>query len=140
VVPACLEYGLGILPYSPLANGLLTGKYRRGEPPPPGSRVAEWKMSAYLTDERLDAVDRLESFAAERGIGILDVAIGGLAAQPAVASVIAGATSPDQVRANVDAGRWRPSSDDLDALDAVAPSCRPREEQPYASLPTPKST
>jgi aryl-alcohol dehydrogenase-like predicted oxidoreductase len=124
LVPACERYGIGLLPYFPLANGLLTGKYRRGEVPPEGTRLAGPRGSGELTDERFDVVEALEAFAAERSLSLLDVAIGGLAAQPAVASVIAGATSPDQVKANVAAGRWRPSDDDLAVLDAVAPTPR----------------
>src|SRR6266550_4581929 len=83
VTPACLKYGLGILPYFPLASGLLTGKYRRGEPPPQGTRLAGRPEA--LTDRVFDVIDKLEKYAAERGRSLLDVAIGGLAAQPAVA-------------------------------------------------------
>jgi aryl-alcohol dehydrogenase-like predicted oxidoreductase len=126
LVPACERYGIGLLPYFPLANGLLTGKYRRGEAPPEGTRLAGPRGARELTDERFDVVERLEAFAAERSLSLLDVAIGGLAAQPAVASVIAGATSPEQVKANVAGGAWRPSADDLAALDAVAPTPRSR--------------
>jgi aryl-alcohol dehydrogenase-like predicted oxidoreductase len=126
LVPACERYGIGLLPYFPLANGLLTGKYRRGEAPPEGTRLAGARGAGELTDERFDAVERLEAFAAERSLSLLDVAIGGLAAQPAVASVIAGATSPEQVKANVAGGAWRPSAADLAALDAVAPTPRSR--------------
>jgi aryl-alcohol dehydrogenase-like predicted oxidoreductase len=116
LVPALQEYGIGLLPYYPLASGLLTGKYRRGEPPPPGSRIQAWGQESRLTDATFDVLESLETFAAERGIGLLDVAIGGLAAQPVVASVIAGATTPDQVKANVGAGTWHPSAADLAAL------------------------
>jgi aryl-alcohol dehydrogenase-like predicted oxidoreductase len=116
---------VGVLPYFPLASGLLTGKYRRGEAPPPDSRFVRWGMTAQLSDERFDVVDALAAYAAERSISLLDVAVGGLAAQPAVASVIAGATTPDQVRANVAAGAWAPSADDLAALDAIVPPARP---------------
>ncbi|MCC6340169.1 MAG: aldo/keto reductase [Acidimicrobiia bacterium] len=125
LVPACRRHGIGVLPYFPLASGLLTGKYRRGEAPPDGSRLARWGQTDRLTDERFDVVEGLEKYASERGITILDVAIGGLAAQPGVASVIAGATSVEQVRANVAAGTWRPSADDLAALDGIVPSPRP---------------
>jgi aryl-alcohol dehydrogenase-like predicted oxidoreductase len=125
LLPACERYGVGVLPYFPLASGLLTGKYRRGEAPPEESRFAAWGMTGQLSDERFDVVEALEAFAAERSLSLLDVAIGGLAVQPAVASVIAGATSPDQVKANVAAGAWRPSADDLAALDAIAPTPRP---------------
>lgn len=125
LVPACRRHGIGVLPYFPLASGLLTGKYRRGEAPPDGSRLARWGQTDRLTDERFDVVEGLEKYASERGITILDVAIGGLAAQPGVASVIAGATSVEQVRANVAAGTWHPSADDLAALDGIVPSPRP---------------
>ena len=124
VVPACEHYGLGVVPYYPLASGLLTGKYRRGQPAPDGSRLAGAALSRgsqRLTDANFDRVERLAAYAEERGRSLLDVAIGGLAAQPAVASVIAGATGPEQVRVNVAAGRWEPSADDVTALDAVSP-------------------
>ena len=124
LVPACLAYGIGILPYFPLASGLLTGKYHRGEPAPEGTRLAGARFAGQMTDERFDVVEALEAFAAERSISLLDVAIGGLAAQPAVGSVIAGATRPDQVKANVAAGRWTPTPEDLAALDAIAPPAR----------------
>jgi aryl-alcohol dehydrogenase-like predicted oxidoreductase len=119
LVPALLNYGIGLLPYYPLASGLLTGKYRRGEPPPPNSRIAAWGRESTLTDATFDAVEALEAFAAARDITLLDVAIGGLAAKPAVASVIAGATSREQVVANVAAGSWRPTADDLAELDEL---------------------
>jgi aryl-alcohol dehydrogenase-like predicted oxidoreductase len=123
VIPACETYGLGVLPYFPLANGLLTGKMRRGQPAPEGSRLAARK--GYVTDDKLDRVEALVSFAEERKASLLDVAIGGLAAQPAVASVIAGATSAEQVRANAAAGDWEPTADDLVALDELVPARRP---------------
>ncbi|MDQ2750705.1 MAG: aldo/keto reductase [Actinomycetota bacterium] len=119
LVPALEQYGIGLLPFFPLASGLLTGKYRRGQPPPKGSRIEAWGRESVLTDRVFDAVEGLEAFAAERSLSVLDVAIGGLAAQPAVASVIAGATSPEQVRANVAAGGWQPSLDDLAQLDQL---------------------
>jgi len=119
VIPACLEHGVGMLPFFPLASGLLTGKYKRDEAAPQGSRLvgrADW-----LTAEAFDRVEALEKYAAERDLGLLDVAVGGLAAQPAVASVIAGATRPEQVLANVKAADWHPTPDDLAALDAIVP-------------------
>ena len=119
VIPACRRFGLGLLPYYPLASGLLTGKYRRGEAAPADGRIAAWGMTALLSDANFDRIDALESFASERGITLLDVAIGGLAARPAVASVIAGATSPAQIEANVAAGLWMPSPDDRAALQAA---------------------
>jgi aryl-alcohol dehydrogenase-like predicted oxidoreductase len=119
LVPACERVGVGVLPYFPLASGLLTGKYRRGAGPPPGTRLAGRPERLAAAD--FDRIEGLAAYASERGITMLDVAIGGLAAQPAVASVIAGATSADQVRRNVIAGSWQPSPSDLAALDEVAP-------------------
>ena len=122
VAPACERLGVSILPYFPLASGLLSGKYRRGEPGPEGSRLASGGGSG--SEEQFDVVEALEAYAAERGIGVLDVAIAGLAAQPAVGSVIAGATRPEQVAANVAALRWEPSAEDLAELDRIAPTPR----------------
>jgi aryl-alcohol dehydrogenase-like predicted oxidoreductase len=123
VAGACERHGLGILPYFPLARGLLTGKYRRGAQAPPGARLAG---SGEVADAAtFDVLEALERFGGERGLTLLDVAIGGLAAQPAVASVIAGATRPEQVQANARAAAWTPSAEDLRALDAIAPTARP---------------
>jgi aryl-alcohol dehydrogenase-like predicted oxidoreductase len=119
VIPACRRYGLGMLPFFPLASGLLTGKYRRGQAPPPGSRLAGGRYADRLATAPWDKVEALESFAKARGLTLLDVAIGGLAGKPAVASVIAGATTPEQVAANVAAGRWVPTPEDLAELDAI---------------------
>jgi aryl-alcohol dehydrogenase-like predicted oxidoreductase len=117
LLPVCERLGLGVLPYFPLASGLLTGKYRRGEARPEGSRLAE--RDEVFTDETFDRLEALESYAAERGISLLDVAIGGLLGQAAVGSVISGATKPEQVRANAAAGDWQPSAEDLAALNAL---------------------
>jgi aryl-alcohol dehydrogenase-like predicted oxidoreductase len=119
VVPAALHYGLGVLPYFPLANGLLTGKVRRGTPPPQGSRLAGRRE--YITDEKLDRVEALVDWAQQRGISVLEVAVGGLAAQPGCSSVIAGATSPEQVKANAAAAGWEPSADELADLNRIVP-------------------
>jgi aryl-alcohol dehydrogenase-like predicted oxidoreductase len=118
LVPACEHLGLGLLPFFPLEYGLLTGKYRRGEPAPDGTRLQA--QAERLAAADWDAIEAVEAFAAERGVGVLDVAIGGLAAQPAVASVIAGATRPEQVRANAVAGSWQPTAQDLADLDALS--------------------
>jgi aryl-alcohol dehydrogenase-like predicted oxidoreductase len=118
LVPACEHAGVGILPYFPLEYGLLTGKYRRDEAAPEGTRLAT--RTDPLDRADFDRIEALEGFAADRGIGILDVAIGGLAAQPAVSSVISGATKPEQVVANVQAGAWQPTLDDLAALNEIA--------------------
>jgi aryl-alcohol dehydrogenase-like predicted oxidoreductase len=119
VAPACEHLGLGLLPFFPLANGLLTGKYKRGETAPAGSRLADGRYAERLAAAPWDTIEALEKYAAERGLTMLQVAIGGLAAQPAVTSVIAGATSPDQVHANAAAGSWQPSPDDIAALRAI---------------------
>jgi aryl-alcohol dehydrogenase-like predicted oxidoreductase len=117
LLPTCDQLGIGVLPYFPLASGLLTGKYKRGEPAPEGTRLSD--RADTLTDDKFDHIEALERFASERGLTLLQVAIGGLAAQPAIASVIAGATKPEQVRANVAAGEWEPTAEDLAALDAI---------------------
>ena len=100
VLSLCEELGVGFVPYFPLASGLLTGKYRRGEPAPAGTRLADREID----DETFDRVEELERDAAERGLTLLELAIGALASQHAVVSVIAGATTPEQVRANAAAG------------------------------------
>ena len=118
MVPACEAFGLGVLPYFPLRYGLLTGKYRRGEEAPPGSRAAlDPTRSQWLLAAEWDRIDALTAYAEKRDLALLDVAIAGLAAQPAVASVICGATSGDQVRANAAALRWQPDESDLAELD-----------------------
>jgi aryl-alcohol dehydrogenase-like predicted oxidoreductase len=119
VVPAARRFGLGVLPYFPLANGLLTGKVRRGQEPPPGSRLAS--REGYITDEKLDRVEALAGWAATQGVTLLDVAIGGLAAQPGCASVIAGAMTAEQVKANAEAANWIPSADQLAEIDKIIP-------------------
>jgi aryl-alcohol dehydrogenase-like predicted oxidoreductase len=119
VVPAARHFGLGVLPYFPLANGLLTGKVRRGQAPPAGSRLAG--RLGLVTDEKLDRVEALIAWAAERGRSVLEAAIGALAAQDGCSSVIAGATTPEQVKANAAAAEWVPSAEDLADLDRVVP-------------------
>jgi len=115
VLPVCERLGIGMLPYFPLASGLLTGKYRRGEAATEG-RLA----GREIPEHRWERLEALQRFADERGVSLLEVAIGGLLAMPAVASVIAGATKPEQVRANVRAGEWEPAPDDVAALMALA--------------------
>jgi aryl-alcohol dehydrogenase-like predicted oxidoreductase len=120
VVPACEAFGLGLLPYFPLEYGLLTGKYRRGEEAPPGSRAAlDPERSQWLRDAEWDRIEALTSYAEERDLTLLDVAIAGLATQPAVGSVISGATRGEQVRANAAALRWQPTAEDLVELDEL---------------------
>ncbi|AGP60877.1 aldo/keto reductase [Streptomyces rapamycinicus] len=121
--PAATRAGTAPLPYCPLANGLLSGKYRRGEPPPPGSRLS-WRQG-WLTDAALDRAEALTAYGAERGQPLLRVAVGGLAALPGVGSVICGAMTPEQATANPAAAAWIPDAADLAALDdIVAPGER----------------
>jgi aryl-alcohol dehydrogenase-like predicted oxidoreductase len=115
VLPLCRELRIAYVPYFPLASGLLTGKYRRGVPPPEGTRLAGREIAA----ERLERVEALARFAADNGHTLLDLAISALASTPGIASVIAGATSADQVRANAAAGRWHVPDDVLRALADV---------------------
>ncbi|MEO6713862.1 MAG: aldo/keto reductase [Mycobacteriales bacterium] len=126
VIPACEVYGVGMLPYFPLAQGLLTGKYTTVDALPPGTRLGNDLERArdVMTADRLERVGKLSSFAAECGVSLLHLAIGGLSAQSMVASVIAGATNPEQVRANVIAGVWEPGPDELAALDEIVPPVR----------------
>ncbi len=119
VVPTAIQCGLGVLPFFPLANGLLTGKVRRGVPPAAGSRLADRKD--YITDHKLDKVEALADWADKHGRTMLEVAIGGLAALPGCTSVIAGATSAEQVKANAAAGEWEPTPQDLSDIDGLAP-------------------
>ena len=117
LVPAAEHYRVGVLPYFPLAQGLLTGKVRRGEPIPEGTRLAS--RAHLVTERRLDQVEQLRTLADKLGRSLLDLAIGGLAGRPVVGSVIAGATRPEQVRANVAAGAWTPSADELAMIDEI---------------------
>jgi len=119
VVPAALHFGLGVLPYSPLANGLLTGKIRRGQDVPEGTRLAG--RPEYVTEQKLSRVEALAGWAQEHGVTLLEVAIGALAAQPGCTSVIAGATSSEQVKANAAAADWVPSAGELADIDAIVP-------------------
>ena len=105
--------------YGGLAVLLLTGKVRKGQAPPPGSRLAG--RPGYLTESKLDRVEALIAWAARRGRSVLEVAVGALAARPGCASVIAGATSPEQVKANAAASDWLPSAADLAELDQIVP-------------------
>ncbi len=124
VIPACEQFGIGVLPYFPLAQGLLTGKYRRGEPPSAG----RLRNTPHLVEAaNFDAIEALQAYAHERGIGLLELAMGWLAAQPAVASVIAGASTPEQVNANVAAGLWEPSNEDLARIDEITGRDRKKE-------------
>jgi aryl-alcohol dehydrogenase-like predicted oxidoreductase len=118
VTPAAQRFGLGILPYFPLEYGLLTGKYRRGEVAPAGSRASA-AAAPWLEHADWHRIEALTKYAEARDLTLLDVAIAGLAAQPAVSSVIAGATRGGQVRTNAAAVQWRPSATDLAELDQI---------------------
>jgi len=124
VVPACAAYGIGVVPYFPLASGLLTGKYERGKPAPEGSRLATSpRFSKVATDQAFDVVERLSVLAAKGGRTLLDLAIGWLVAQPVVPSVLVGATSPEQVRANAAAAEVSLSPEEIAAVsEATAPA------------------
>jgi aryl-alcohol dehydrogenase-like predicted oxidoreductase len=116
LLPACERLGLGFIPYFPLASGLLTGKVRRDVPPAEGTRL----HGHAIDDAELAIVEKLAHWADEREISLLDVAIGGLLAVPPVVSVIAGATKPEQVRANAAAGEWLPTADELFEIQKLA--------------------
>jgi aryl-alcohol dehydrogenase-like predicted oxidoreductase len=122
LVPAMNACGAGLLPYAPLSSGLLTGKYRRGEAMPQGTRLAARPelQARYATDARMEVLERLRGFCAERGRPMLELAISWLAAQSVVGSVIAGATSPAQIDANVAASNWPLTPDDLVEIDRLS--------------------
>ena len=119
VVPAAIQFGLGVLPFFPLANGLLTGKIRRGVGPADGTRLAG--RDEYITDDKLDKVEALADWADQHGHTVLEAAIGTLAALPGCTSVIAGATSPEQVRANAAAGEWEAGPAEVAEIDKIMP-------------------
>jgi aryl-alcohol dehydrogenase-like predicted oxidoreductase len=123
VLAECDRTAMAFLPYFPLAMGLLSGKFRSGQPLPEGTRLANMGDAAaqQLTEERLTKVEALDDAARDEGHTVLDLAFGWLLSRPAVASVIAGATNPEQIKGNVAAGAWRPSAEVLAAADAIAP-------------------
>ncbi|MGH7229975.1 MAG: aldo/keto reductase [Nitrospiraceae bacterium] len=121
VIPECVRGGIAFIPYFPLASGLLTGKYRRGRPAPQGSRLQSGSGTEPFADENLALVESLLQFATSRGHTLLELAVSWLAAQAAVTSVIAGATSPQQVKANAGASRWRLTDTELTDIDAILP-------------------
>ncbi len=118
LVPFCKTYGIGILPYFPLANGFLTGKYRRGEPAPEGTRLAGGDRGLF-TDSNFDTLESLERFATKRDRTVLDLAFAWLLANPAVTSVIAGATKSEQVSANAKTVEWQLSDEDMEEIDQI---------------------
>jgi len=127
VLDACVRNGIGFLPYFPLASGMLTGKYRRAEDPPPGTRLAGMpaeRRDRALSDKNFDKVEALDAWARDHGHSLLELAVSWLLTRPAVASVIAGATKPEQVRANVAAAAWEPSEAELAEVDKVLEGVR----------------
>ncbi len=122
VLPACARFGLGLLPYFPLASGFLTGKYRRGEAPRQGTRLAAWgkRGAAALSERNFDRLEALEHWAEQRGRRILDLAFAWLLGHGAVSSVIAGATSPEQVQANAKCAEWILTPEEVEDVRALA--------------------
>jgi len=123
LVPACEHYGIGVLPYFPLASGFLSGKYRPGEAPPQGTRLAVWgqRGAEMLSQRNFEALEKLEAFAQARGRTMLELALGWLASRTPVSSVIAGATKPEQVEQNVKAVEWRLTPEELAEADGLTP-------------------
>jgi aryl-alcohol dehydrogenase-like predicted oxidoreductase len=122
LIPFCRAYGLGVIPYFPLESGFLTGKYRRGEPPPPGTRFAGSMMGlreAACTERNFAILENLESFCKKQGRPVGELAIAWLLADPTVSTVIAGATKPEQVVANAKACTWKLTDDELGAIDQI---------------------
>ena len=121
VLPACEHFGLGFLPFFPLASGLLSGKYRRGEPPPEGTRLAAWgpRGAQAMSEANFDKIEALSAWAEARDHTILELAFAWLLGQPVVSSVIAGATSPEQVRANAATAEWRLTPEEVAEVTAL---------------------
>ena len=125
VLGECVRQGIAFIPYFPLKSGLLSGKYRRGAAPPPGTRLAGMpaeRQELLLSAKAMDAVEALERYAEKRGHSILELAIAWLLAKPAVSSVIAGATKPEQVRANAEAAAWALDASEVAEVDEIAPA------------------
>lgn len=122
LIPAMEHFGLGLLPYFPLASGMLTGKYKRDQAPPPDTRFAVMaqRASSYLTEQNFAIVDRLTAFAEARGHTLLELAFSWLASKPVVASVIAGATKPEQVEQNAKAASWKLTPDEIAEVDQMS--------------------
>ncbi len=121
LAPACRKFGLGVLPYFPLASGFLTGKYRPGEPPPEGTRLAGMgpMASRVLNERNFETLGKLEELAGRSGHSMVDLAIGWLATQKFVGSVIAGATKPEQIEQNAKAGDWRLTPEEMKEVDEI---------------------
>ena len=124
VLPCCQNFNLGILPYFPLASGFLTGKYRRGQGAPEGTRLAtnSQRAEATLTDENYDVLEKLERFAADRGHAMVELAIAWLLSNQLVSSVISGATKPEQVTANARAAGWDLTAEEVGEVNGILDS------------------
>ena len=122
IVPACEQYNIGILPYFPLASGLLTGKYRRGVKPEKGTRMATMgqRASAAMSDNNFDVIENLDKFARERKHTLLELAMSWLTSKPYISSVIAGATSPGQVSQNAQAAEWQLTEDEMSQVAEIS--------------------
>jgi aryl-alcohol dehydrogenase-like predicted oxidoreductase len=122
VLPACGHFGLGFLPFFPLASGLLSGKYRRGAPPPEGTRLALWgeRGKTAMSDANFDKVEALAKWAEDRGHTILELAFAWLLGHEVVSSVIAGATSPEQIKANAATAEWRLTPEEVEEVGKLA--------------------
>jgi aryl-alcohol dehydrogenase-like predicted oxidoreductase len=122
VTPACERFGLGVLPFFPLASGLLTGKYHRGEAPPEGTRLAAWgaRGAQALNDKNFDKLEALSGWAEERGHTLLELAFAWLLGHPVVSSVIAGATKPEQVNANAATAAWKLTLQEVEEVGKLA--------------------
>ena len=119
-LPACRELGTGIIPYTPLASGVLTGKYRKGQEPPPGTRMADNpRMRSRLSDERLDMVERLRAWAEARGHSVAELAVAYLLAHPEVSTVIVGARTVEQAEDNTRLGNWQLTPEERDEVGAL---------------------
>ena len=129
-IPVCQKYGIGVIPFYPLASGFLTGKYRAGEPPPENARLATPSPIAeqLLSAQNFDLLAQLEAFASECGHSLLELAMSWLASKPYVASVIAGATQPYQVEENTKAASWRLTADEMEQVDKILTGSERRSE------------
>jgi aryl-alcohol dehydrogenase-like predicted oxidoreductase len=136
LLPCCTRYQLGILPYFPLASGFLTGKYRRGQPAAAGTRFAvqQQRAATILTPENFAVLEQLEAFAAARARPLVELAFAWLLAHPQVSSVIAGATTPEQIIANVQAANWHLSAIEMEELDGILQALAPTWDTPTAHL------
>lgn len=138
LLPCCRRYKLGIIPYFPLASGFLTGKYKRGQPAPENTRLAVQNKRAQtlLTDENFDVLEKLEVFAAERSHTLTELAFAWLLAHPEVSTVIAGATSPEQISANAKAAQWHLSEAEMQELDGILRALEVSWDQPTEHMGT----